>query len=168
MPTLRWRLCQTAWVRSRLMHKASAIVVTDCGLWRKSLIWCCSSSVNSHTSWGSPIALSLMRGDGALGQHRDRLLQASAKGVPGDTGMVPRTVTPESTKEGAPWEHAGRPPSWEEGHGRREQNLPTVVQSADAHDDRAMLRKEEPRLCRCSAIDTRRSRRYAQMQSFKQ
>ena len=81
--------------------------------------------------------------------------------------MVPRAATPESTKEGAPWEHAGRLTYWEEGHGRGEQNLPTVVQSADAYDDRAMLRKEKPRLCRWSVIDKRRSQRDAQIQSFK-
>jgi hypothetical protein len=55
--------------------------------------------------------------------------------------MVPRAATPQAAKAGAPWEHAGRMTSWEEGHGRGEQNLPTSVQSADADDDRAMLRE---------------------------
>ena len=55
--------------------------------------------------------------------------------------MVPRAATPESAKEAVPWERAGRLTDWKESHGRGEQNVPTVVQSADADDDRAMLGK---------------------------
>jgi hypothetical protein len=73
--------------------------------------------------------------------------------------MVPRTATPESATADAPWEHAGRLTSWEEGHGRGGQNVPTAVQSAEAYDDRTLRRKAEARLCRWSVIDKRRSPR---------
>src|SRR6266850_4567957 len=117
MPTLRSRLCKTSWVCSELMYSASAIDVTDCGLWRKSLIRCRSSSVNAHTSWGSPIALSRVRGDGALwgsiATGDDRLAQKVCQGDrDGPEGGNPRVRqgrrvlgahTQDDIRGGRPW-----------------------------------------------------------------
>ena len=64
MPTLRSRLCKTAWVCSGLMRRASATPVTDCGSWRKSLMRSRSSAVNSPMSWGSPTARGPRPGSG--------------------------------------------------------------------------------------------------------
>src|SRR6266511_4638927 len=76
-----------------------------------------------------------------------------ARGVPGG---------PKKADELWKWAH--REVGREEGHAHEEQNLPTERQSADAYDDRVMLGKEEPRLCRWWALDQRRAQRDGPMQ----
>jgi hypothetical protein len=126
MPTLRSRRCKTSWVCSGLIYRASAIVATDWGLWRKSLIRCRSSSVNSHTSRGSPIALSFVLGHclGRISVGHHRLWQEVCRAAPR------RKTRPGSA-------HAGKLAGKRAIRGK--QNLPTTVRSADAHSYVAML-----------------------------